>query len=359
MPFTASVISAANWGAVPPKELPEETIPKLIIIHHTDTPNPPNALSKGTLDGGKQLARNIQKFHMETKGWNDSGHNFLNTIGGFLLEGRQGTLAAIVKEHCVRSAHAGNKAANESPGIENEGNFMTHKMGAAQWNSLVDLCASLCSVYNIDPDNIKGHRDFKATDCPGDWLYSQLSRLRKAVREKLAPPTTPLKKGSRVLKVKDVQLYLKAWGFNPGVIDGIFGVNTEAAVIAFQKSKGLTADGAVEAKTWKYLITSPSPEPLPSKALILIDACKSYKGLSEQNEALEWLQGQISKPIMDEFTKRWRNQSSPETVQPQPLTLVNVCKYYRDLSHQNEALEWLQGQISKAVLVQFAQRWRN
>ncbi|MFB2972428.1 N-acetylmuramoyl-L-alanine amidase [Aerosakkonema sp. BLCC-F183] len=357
MPFTASVISAANWGAVPPKELPAETIPKLIIIHHTDSPNPPNALSKGTLEGGKQLARNIQRAHMDTNGWNDSGHNFLNTIGGFVLEGRQGTLAAIPKGHCVRSAHAGNKAANESPGIENEGNFMTHRMGTAQWNSLVELCAALCSAYNIDPDNIKGHRDFKATDCPGDWLYSQLPRLRRVVRQTLAPPSIPLKKGSKGSKVKDLQKYLKAWGFNPGSIDGVFGTNTQTSVIGFQKSKGLTADGVVEAKTWKALITSAPPQPLSSEIISMVDVCKYYQSLPAQDRALEWLQGQIPKPIMDEFARKWRDRTSPQPAQP--LTMINVCKYYDGLSYQNEALEWLEGQISKAVLEQFAQKWRS
>lgn len=354
MPFTANVISAANWGARPPKETAEETIPKYVIIHHTNTPNPPNAASKGSLEGSKQLARNIQNFHMDTNGWNDSGHNFLNTIGGYLLEGRQGTLAAIPKGHCIRSAHAGNQAGNESPGIENEGNFMTFQMGTKQWNSLVELCTALCSAYNIAPNNIKGHRDFNATKCPGDWLYAQLPRLRQAVAQKLAPPSVALKKGSTGSKVKDTQLYLKAWGFNPGAIDGIFGSGTETAVKAFQKSKNLTVNGVVDATTWKALITSPPPEPLASGPLI--DACKSYKGTIEQNQALEWLQAQIPTPVMDEFSKRWRNESS-STPSTQPLSLVNVCKYYASLSHQNQAIEWLQEQISSEVWQQFAAQW--
>lgn len=357
MPFTANVISGANWGARSPKELPEETIPKFVIIHHTNTPNSPSAASKGTLDGAKLLAKNIQTFHMDSNGWNDSGHNFLNTVGGYLLEGRQGTLAAISKGHCVRSAHAGNKAGNESPGIENEGNFMTHQMGATQWNSLVDLCTSLCSAYNIDPDNIKGHRDFKATNCPGDWLYSQLPKLRQAVRQKLASPSVPLKKGTKDIKIKDTQLYLKAWGFSPGTIDGIFGSNTEAAVKEFQKSKGLTVDGIVDAKTWKALITSPPPQPLllPENTT-LVDICKLYQSTNEQNQALEWLQGQIARPVIDEFTKKWRNETT-STPSTQPLTAINVCKYYRSLVHQTQALEWLQGQISLEVWKQFLQKW--
>lgn len=364
MPFTASVISAADWGAATPKEPCEETVPNYIIIHHTDTPNPPNAISKGTLTGAKQFAKSIQNTHMKTNGWNDSGHNFLNTVGGILLEGRQGTLTAIIQGRCVRSAHSGDKSANESPGIENEGNFMTNKMAATQWNSLVDLCTALCSGCNINPDNIKGHRDFKATKCPGDWLYNQLPRLRQEVRQKLAPPTTPLKNGSQSTKVKDTQLYLKAWNFNPGPIDGIFGSLTEAAVIAFQKSRGLTENGIVESITWKALISSPPPEAPQTETFTLIDVCKVYQGLIEQIQALEWLQNQLSEIAIDNFTQKWRNQtvttpSGISTPSQSPLVMVNVCKYYRSLDHQNQALQWLQTQISPEIWQDFTLKWRN
>ena len=62
--------------------------------------------------------------------------------------------------------------------LKNEGTFSVYQMKTQQWNSLVDLCVSICSSCKIDPDNIKGHRDFIETQCPGDWLYSQLPRLR-------------------------------------------------------------------------------------------------------------------------------------------------------------------------------------
>ncbi len=54
-------------------------------------------------------------------------------------------------------------------------------------------------------------------------------------------------------KVKALQKQLKKRGFNPGVIDGDFGPGTEAAVMAFQKSEGLLADGIVGPRTQKDL----------------------------------------------------------------------------------------------------------
>lgn len=49
--------------------------------------------------------------------------------------------------------------------------------------------------------------------------------------------------GSRGPEVKRLQRRIKEAGFDPGLIDGSYGYGTEAAVLAFQKSEGLLADG--------------------------------------------------------------------------------------------------------------------
>ena len=59
---------------------------------------------------------------------------------------------------------------------------------------------------------------------------------------------TALKQGSSDSSVRKLQKNLKELGFNPGRVDGVFGPATKAAVIAFQKSKGMVADGNVEPK---------------------------------------------------------------------------------------------------------------
>lgn len=50
-----------------------------------------------------------------------------------------------------------------------------------------------------------------------------------------------------------VQNRLNSLGFNCGAADGIFGNNTKNAVISFQRSRGLDADGIVGPTTWEYL----------------------------------------------------------------------------------------------------------
>ena len=54
-----------------------------------------------------------------------------------------------------------------------------------------------------------------------------------------------LKQGSQGAQVVSLQKQLKALGFDPGAVDGKFGPGTKKALIAFQKSKGLQADGMV------------------------------------------------------------------------------------------------------------------
>ncbi|MEC4573985.1 peptidoglycan-binding domain-containing protein [Streptomyces virginiae] len=63
-------------------------------------------------------------------------------------------------------------------------------------------------------------------------------------------------RGDRGNKVREVQCLLRdVWGFNIGStgVDGDFGKATEDAVKAFQRSRGLAADGKVGPNTWRKL----------------------------------------------------------------------------------------------------------
>ena len=62
-----------------------------------------------------------------------------------------------------------------------------------------------------------------------------------------------LQEDSKGAEVKKLQEALKSRGFNPGVVDGDFGPATTAAVIAFQKSEGLLADGVTGPRTQRAL----------------------------------------------------------------------------------------------------------
>lgn len=66
-------------------------------------------------------------------------------------------------------------------------------------------------------------------------------------------PLQLLQEGSSGPVVKQLQQRLKDKGYNPGTIDGVFGLGTKAAVRSFQKANGLEADGVVGQKTWNAL----------------------------------------------------------------------------------------------------------
>ena len=79
------------------------------------------------------------------------------------------------------------------------------------------------------------------------------------------PPT--VRQGSRGEPVKMLQQLLNTVGINAGTPDGVFGPKTTAAVKAFQKARGLTADGIVGPGTWRALGVGGAAAPAPSQAV--------------------------------------------------------------------------------------------
>ncbi len=59
--------------------------------------------------------------------------------------------------------------------------------------------------------------------------------------------------GSRGDSVRELQSWLKEFGYYTGSVDGIFGPRTHQAVKEFQKNSGLAADGLVGAETMRAL----------------------------------------------------------------------------------------------------------
>ena len=69
-----------------------------------------------------------------------------------------------------------------------------------------------------------------------------------------APTALLLGSGREGPIVKEIQQRLKDLGYYTGLIDGQFGGQTRDAVIAFQKDRGLTADGLVGEETYALLM---------------------------------------------------------------------------------------------------------
>lgn len=84
------------------------------------------------------------------------------------------------------------------------------------------------------------------------------------------------------MTITDIQTALMAKGFDPGVIDGVWGRRTAGAVRAFQTSRGLVVDGVVGPKTAAALgFTKTASAPLDDVALVWFQEALRLRGLKE------------------------------------------------------------------------------
>ncbi|MCB5183295.1 peptidoglycan recognition protein family protein [Streptomyces antimicrobicus] len=173
------IAACGTWGARAASEqvVILDSPPQRIVIHHTATAN----VTDYSKDRAYALARAIQRYHMDTHGWIDTGQHFTISRGAFVMEGRHHSLDELrAGARQVRAAHCVGQN-NTSIGIENEGTYTSVEPPAAQYAALVEMCAHICRQYRIPAAEIYGHRDFNDTGCPGDRLYAMLPKLRRDV----------------------------------------------------------------------------------------------------------------------------------------------------------------------------------
>jgi len=158
------IISRAAWGADenlafwPPgysKEI------KKIVVHHT--------VSANASDDYPAIVRSIFLYHAVTRAWGDIGYNFLIDGDGNIYEGRKGG-GGVTGAHVLGHNY-------DSVGIGMIGSFTNTVPTADAILSLKKLVAEKSALHNIDLEwgtTFWGHRDFSATQCPGESLYARL-----------------------------------------------------------------------------------------------------------------------------------------------------------------------------------------
>ena len=183
----------AAWGARPPKDTPGVASGlKMAFVHHTAGSN-----SYGPGDVPRIL-RGDQAYHMDVQGWDDLGYNFVVDRFGRVWEGRAGGV-----HRPVIGAHTqGFNTA--STGVAVIGTFSTTDVPSAAVDGLSQLLGWKLELHGVNPEGsavmtsagndrypdgtnvrfpaISGHRDGKATDCPGQRLYDRLPRIRALAR---------------------------------------------------------------------------------------------------------------------------------------------------------------------------------
>ncbi|MFC0626099.1 peptidoglycan recognition protein family protein [Kribbella deserti] len=172
------VHTRAEWSARPPRSATQVIAkPDHIVIHHTASSN----VTDYSLAAAYRVSHWIQDLHMDRNGWIDAGQQLTISRGGYLLEGRSKSLSSINNRQNVLGAQTANHNSH-TIGIEHEGIYVTASVPTALFEKSVLTCAWLCQQYGLDPHAaIVGHRDYNATQCPGDVFYARLPELRDRV----------------------------------------------------------------------------------------------------------------------------------------------------------------------------------
>jgi N-acetylmuramoyl-L-alanine amidase len=243
--------------------------PDSIVLHHAEA--------------SKCTVADIHSWHLGN-GWCGIGYHYFVRKDGTIYTGRPEN---IIGSHCpTMNGH--------SIGICAEGEYMTETMPDTQRNAIIALCRDICSRYTIT--RIVGHKEVPySTNCPG--IKYPLDNIRIAVYALNNTPVTPLVKPiSSNINILNLQKSLNLSGYRDadgkkldedGFIgnktyealdkvvlkigvdnamtgwlqsklgitsDNQFGPATKAAVIAYQKKKGLTQDGIAGKITLRTLL---------------------------------------------------------------------------------------------------------
>jgi lysozyme len=160
--------------------------------------------------------------------------------------------------------------------------FNTGKIGSASWPRAYKAgrmaeAERLLKLWNKDNGKIvQGLVNRRAHEA--DLMFR--GKYRSGPAPTPTPAPTPVPVGDPVLRrgdgitanlnvatttaIKEAQRLLAERGFNPGSPpDGMFGEKTEAMVAAFQRNRGLLADGVIGPKTWAAL-RSPNTASIPA-----------------------------------------------------------------------------------------------
>ena len=158
-------VPRSEWGARPPKNTPTP-LPGAstgIALHHEgDGLDPPT-------DCYAKM-RSTQRYHMDSKGWNDIAYSW--GVGcGLIFEGRGWGIQDGADTGAGKLMHSVVWLGDSSVATPSD-------------EDLIAINIVLEEQANHGAPTIVGHRDINSTDCPGDALYSWL----QAGRPIAAPP---------------------------------------------------------------------------------------------------------------------------------------------------------------------------
>ena len=164
-----------------------------------------------------EVVRNIYVYHTDVNGWDDIGYNYLIAQDGTLFHGRDGQ--GQFDDDNVRGAHFCAKNTG-TMGICLLGNYLFNPPDTSALNKLEDLMLWKLNKENLNPsdsfrhplpsgsylDVISGHKDGCATECPGTFLYAEISNLKIKLENRISN-CLPLNVDDEKGYIIDVQIY--------------------------------------------------------------------------------------------------------------------------------------------------------
>lgn len=192
------LITRAQWGAQPfigtPVNLARPSY-DYMTWHHAA------GYSAETEEEGKAQMRAMQDLHQNVRGWSDIGYQFGIDRGGRLYQGRpfmdNSTSLAQVPV-LAQGAHVGG-ANTGNIGVvimgcyhPPEGSHCEQEITPQAFATYINLFAFLSERYGVEPQFIRGHRDFSQTACPGDNNYVRIPELITRVSQVLITGNEPL-----------------------------------------------------------------------------------------------------------------------------------------------------------------------
>jgi len=185
------IIYRSQWGADEKKVISPAEYARTdkFIIHHTASSKlVPDSDGSGEY---KNMVNNIFLYHLNGRGWNDIGYNYLIDPNGNIYEGRSGGNSVI-------GVHAGSYNTGSigisvlgTYGGNVKGEYLSNSLTYNIIKSLEKLIGWVAANNSIDLnkingqnskgknlDGVVGHRDVGATNCPGDELYQKLGNIQ-------------------------------------------------------------------------------------------------------------------------------------------------------------------------------------
>ncbi|HOJ08605.1 MAG: DUF1343 domain-containing protein [Ignavibacteriota bacterium] len=195
-PGDLKVIKRNDWGWIPfDRSVPQHQINK-ITIHH----------------GGEYFAedkdmisylRNLQSWSRREKKWADNPYHFMIDLKGKIYEARPVNVPGDTNTDYDVNGHVL---------ICVVGNYEEQKINREQLNSLSKLTAFLKQRFNVDLKDIRTHKDYTETLCPGKDLYkyfedgSFLKMVESELTQNCCDKKVIVKTGIEILRERNFDL---------------------------------------------------------------------------------------------------------------------------------------------------------